>query len=152
MKYLRGCVVDQINIADDFYEAYKRCLMSNQNNKIVAVPAFANGLFACELYFKYLINDKVKELKKNERHNLSKLYALLDEDIKNEIESVKSNSIYAFEQQLNKIEDGFIIWRYCFEDDNEDFCDKYPFLITDSFLNTYLSEIQKIAHRFYDKQ
>lgn len=45
MKYIRGCEIKQIEIADDFYEAYKRCFAANAKNQIVAIPAFVNGFF-----------------------------------------------------------------------------------------------------------
>lgn len=160
MKKIRGCAVDQIIIADDFFEAYKRCLEGKNIHKdecggmvgnIVAIPAFVNGLFACELYFKYLLGNKIKIIDKKERHDLKKLYDILDDDIKDELKEVKCNSEYALEKLLDDIGDGFKVWRYFFEDGNEKFGDKYPFLYTDSFVKTYLPVIKDITHRYYDE-
>lgn len=160
MKYIRGCAVDQIIIADDFFEAYKRCLEGKNIHKdeygrmvgnIVAIPAFVNGLFACELYFKYLLGDKIKILEKREWHNLKKLYNVLDDNIKDKLKAVEFNPEYKLEDLLDDIGEGFKIWRYCFEDGNEKFGDKHPFLYTEYFINTYLPTIKEIAHSFYDK-
>ena len=155
-KYLRGSLVTQLNVADDFYEAYIRCFSSDKNNHIVSIPAFVNGFFACELYLKSLLK------KENKIHNLKNLYDLLDENIKKEIQSVKLDenikkeikSIkldekYCFEKLLEIVGDGFAKWRYFFEDDN-DFGNESPFYLSENFLNIYLKVFREIAHKNND--
>ena len=126
MKYLRGCKIEQIDIADDFYEAYKRCFEGKNPHKdehgrivrdIVAIPGFVNGLFACELYFKWLldIDDKVNEIKARKSHNIKELFDLLDESIKNELKENDYKSDYNLEDLLSKIGKGFVEWRYIFK-------------------------------------
>ena len=143
MKFIRGSKVSIENIADDFYEAYHRCLISDQQNHIVAIPAFVNGLFACELYFKSLL----KTENNCHEHNLKKLFDLLDEEYKKEIQSVKSNDKNTLDDLLSKIGDGFKIWRYLYEDNNENFGEGYPFDYTESFLKSYLPVIKKTVDR-----
>ena len=163
MKYLRGCKIEQIDIADDFYEAYKRCFEGKNPHKdehgrivrdIVAIPGFVNGLFACELYFKWLldIDDKVNEIKARKSHNIKELFDLLDESIKNELKENDYKSDYNLEDLLSKIGKGFVEWRYIFEDENENFGEQSPFLYTEEFLNNYLLTIKNIAHKYNKKE
>ena len=146
MRYIRGCEITQIDIADDFYEAYIRCLSANANNNIVAIPAFTNGLFACELYFKCIINKKVKG------HNLKDLFNELDDSFKNELKQIKNDSIFSLDELLDKIGNGFEVWRYCFEDEHKEFEEKYPFECSKVFLKIYLPVIKEMVHRNNDNQ
>lgn len=143
MKYIRGCVINQIEIADYFYEAYKRCMKPDKDNHIVAIPAFVNGLFASELYLKVLLGDKEKNIK---NHNLKKLYESLDEKYIEELKSIKCDSRYTLESLLDNIGDGFIMWRYIFEDDNDNFGNGRPFEYSEYFLNAYLPVLKDMAH------
>ena len=140
MKYIRRCKIDRLEIADDFYEAYIRCLSPNTNSQIVAIPAFVNGLFSCELYLKSILNTN------NKGHNLKELFDLLDVDKKKELEDVECDERYTLELLLNGIGNGFEVWRYCFEDEHKDFEEKYPFDYTDYFLKTYLPIFKNMAH------
>lgn len=151
MKNIRGCIVNQIDIADDFYEAYDRCILTDGNNRIVAVPAFTNGLFACELYLKILIGNDIKKVNKKRRHNLKELYNVLDDEIKAKVESIKCDSRYTLERLLAHIGDGFTTWRYCFENGNEDFGEARPFEFSDYFLKTYLPILKIIANEYARK-
>ena len=96
MKYIRGCKINQIEIADDFYKAYERCLASDANGQYVSVPAFANGMFACELYFKSLLGSNIKE------HNLKILFDSLDVTIRKELEAVKCDCEFSLGVLLGK--------------------------------------------------
>ena len=146
MKYLRGNLINQIDIADDFYEAYERCSKSDENGHHISIPAFANGLFACELYLKLMLGDNISLVKKNERHNLCKLFNALDESAKKELQTVKCDSGYTLESLLSDIGDGFVVWRYIFEDGNESFGEGKPFEYSDYFLKKYLPVLKRIAH------
>ena len=141
MRYIRGCEITQIDIADDFYEAYIRCLSANANNNIVAIPAFSNGLFACELYFKCLLNKAVKE------HNLKDLFDKLDEEYKKELNETKNDSRFSLNELLEKIGNGFEVWRYCFEEEHKKFEEVVPFECSEVFLKIYLPVLKEMAHR-----
>ena len=141
MKYLRGEKINQIDIADDFFDAYKRCLNPNKNKRIVSIPAFVNGLFACELYLKFLSDKEI-----NHEHDIKNIYNSLNDEIKKEIQKVPCNKKYNLDQLLKDIGKGFVEWRYIFEDDNHNFGNDYPFEYTQYFLETYLPVLSNIAH------
>ncbi len=80
--------VQIIEIADDFFEAYKRCIKPQDIHRdnygrtvgyAVNVPAIVNASFACELYLKNMINTETKE------HNLKNLYEKLAPNIQTEL-------------------------------------------------------------------
>ena len=150
MKFLRGCPVNQKEIADDFYEAYERCFESKDNHReivshIVAIPGMVNGLFAFELYLKYLLGDNLKKLKRKERHNLRCLFNVLDDSYKLKLNRVECDQRYTLDGLLSNIGNGFIKWRYIYEDGNEKFGNDRPFEFTEYFLKTYLPVIREIA-------
>ena len=60
MKYLRGCKVNQFDIANDFHEAYQRCFTGDREGHIVAVPAFANGFLLVNYILKYWLTTQLK--------------------------------------------------------------------------------------------
>lgn len=145
MKWLRGQKVSQIDIADDFYFAYQRCLASD-HGRIYAIPGFVNGLFACELYLKTVVNNWSDCLKGKDRHNLRQLFLLLDEKDQNKLRNIENDSDCGLNKMLEAIGDGFTVWRYLYEDGNEDFGGNFPFQITESFLKKYLPAIRELAH------
>ena len=144
MKYIRGCKITPKDIADDFYEAYKRCLELDSNNKFYSIPSFANGFFACELYLKILLGEKVNKIKRN-KHNLKRLFKELNKKQKEELQSVKCESEYTLDFLLDKVSDGFTVWRYIYEDGNEEFGDGRPFEYSEVFLKTYLPVLKKMS-------
>ncbi len=149
MKYLRGDKINHIDIAEDFYVAYLRCFEPNSENKIVAIPGFANGFFACELYLKVLTDNRKKF-----SHNLKDLIMDLDENLKKELEEIynKNKKILelagSFEDFLDKTSNGFIFWRYIYEEDNKDFENKYPFLYSKEFLNMFLPKLKQMSENY----
>lgn len=147
MKYLRGTKIEQFEIAEDFYEAYRRCFKANQNNEIVAIPAFVNGFFACEIFLKYLTNNRIKS------HDLFELYDALSDKEKDILKAIKFPKEYSnitFENFLKSIQYGFEFWRYIYEDENKEFEEKLPFLYSEHFLNTYLPVIYDLAKEKYN--
>ena len=147
MKYLRGKKIVQFELAKDFYEVYKRCFKANQNNEIVAIPAFVNGFFACEIFLKYLTNNRIKS------HDLFELYDALsdkEKDILKAIKFLKEYSNITFENFLKSVQYGFEFWRYIYEDENKEFEEKLPFLYSEHFLNTYLPVIYDLAKEKYN--
>lgn len=140
MRIIRGTNINLKEVADDFYDAYERCYSVDINNRICAIPAFVNGLFACELYLKYMIGDKAKGI-----HNLKILFSLLEDKKRKELESIDSK--YDLNELLNTIGDGFINWRYIFEDDNEEFGKGMPFLYTDYFIKKYLPIFKNMVYK-----
>ena len=150
MKMLRRCSFDQKDIADDFYGAYKRCIMTDRDNRHYLIPAYTNGLFACELYLKYLLGDKVTKIKKSKRHNLKILFDNLDEKYKNELFMIICDIRYNLNQLLDDIGDGYNNWRYIFEDGNDNFGSGRPIEYSDYFLKTYLPKLEEMTAEYKD--
>lgn len=111
-----------LNIADDFYNAYLRCLEGKNpvvdkfnriKYEVANVPAIVNGAFAIELYI------KSKLLEKTEGHNLRLLYNKLDQElkdgIKSEIESKIDKRFTSFNKLFKTIANAFEYWRYIHE-------------------------------------
>lgn len=110
--------------ADDFYEAYQRCLEGkNPREKgsttvysIVAVPAIVNAAFACELYFKFLIGEE------RQSHNLLGFYSALPKEIQSEIDNCYKQ--YARDESdtarkaIDYVKKAFVEWRYLYKEDN----------------------------------
>lgn len=152
MNYLRGSEITQFAIAKDFYEAYTRCLMSHDNQH-VAVPAFANGFFACELFLKCIL--KSYDIKTS-GHNILELFKSLPIALRDAVKEEFSNNAKeflainktSFYGLLEKIADGFEFWRYIFEDENsaiENFEKEYPFGYSEGFLQYFLPIIERLA-------
>ncbi|MDE6058845.1 MAG: hypothetical protein K2G44_02270 [Clostridia bacterium] len=116
---------DIVLIADDFYEAYKRCREDknpvHEGNilKFSAchIPAIVNGAFSLELYFKSILPPKIYG------HELKTLFDKLADDIKLEIREAvtpKLNNLAwqkSFEEYLEDINNVFVDWRYINEKD-----------------------------------
>lgn len=157
MKYIRGCEIKQIEIADDFYEAYKRCFAANAKNQIVAIPAFVNGFFACELYLKSIL--KANDIT-SFGHDIEKLFNQLPTELQKTIENQFSNeakNIYVlesidFNELLKKISFGFEFWRYIFEDENKEFEEKLPFAYSENFLSLFLPIVENIANNYVNNK
>lgn len=158
MKYIRGCEIKQNEIANDFYEAYKRCFDANAENQIVALPAFVNGFFACELYLKSILSaNNINPPKNSSGHNIEELFNQLPTELKKTIENKFSNEAKSinglnsieFNELLKKISLGFEFWRYIYEDENKLFENEYPFAYSEKFLNIFLPIIKCIANNYY---
>ena len=111
-----------LNIADDFYDAYLRCLegknpsvdeFNRTRYETANVPAIVNGAFAIELYIKSRLD------KKTEGHNLRLLFNKLDKELKdsirNEIESKIDNRLTSFNKLFKTVANAFEYWRYIHE-------------------------------------
>ena len=94
-----------------------------------------------------MVGDKAKSLKRKERHNLYALSGLLDEGEKEKLNQVSNGRGFTLERLLKSIGDGFVFWRYPHEDGNEDFGGDQPFLETETFLESYLPCLNKMAHQ-----
>lgn len=116
-----------LDIANDFYDAYKRCTEPKNGYideycrecyKVVNVPAIVNGAFACELYIKANLSQDIAG------HELKALFDYLPEEKKNEIEQRVSdklkwdNDSFNFEDTLAKFSNAFPFWRYIHEKDS----------------------------------
>jgi len=149
MEYLRGCKIDQFEVASDFQEACKRCFAGDQDEHIVSIPAFANGFFACELYLKILTNNSIR------RHELHKLYIGLSDNQKLILEN-RYNEIQqgntSFDEFLQKVSSGFEFWRYIYENPNKSFEEEYPFLYSEKFLIAYLHLLKQMACEYVSSQ
>lgn len=83
-----------------------RNIIGHKHPTIVA--SVVNEIFACELYFKSILMIQKHEIVKG--HELVSLY--------NQIQNIniKAKMInYNFDEELNKINDSFEKWRYCYE-------------------------------------
>ena len=122
--------------ADDFFEAY---LVLKKHNKFGS-PSVVNLAFAVELYIKDLHFALLGKMPRG--HNILELYRELPEEIKQEIKNSPSiKKVISFysgqkfplyipqdknkkpitdilEQQIYKISDGFVRWRYSHENPN----------------------------------
>lgn len=146
MNYLRGCVVNQAEVAKDFQNAYKRCFAGDQNGSYEAIPAFVNGFFACELYLKILTDNKIKV------HDLYLLFLGLNDEQKRKLckqyEKNQQNEL-SFDEFLKKVNNGFEFWRYIYEDENKPFEENYPFLYSEKFLHIFLPLLEQMAKEHY---
>lgn len=143
---------DILDIADDFYEAYKRCgeekpVVDNRNGKIrgsvVNVPSIVNGAFALELYLKSLIPEKQRKIS---GHSFSVLYSVLSTEnqdfIKQRVEpKIKGWNFLTFDTALEGISQSFEYWRYIHE--KEDF--GFGLNMTLNILPLFLEAIRELV-------
>jgi hypothetical protein len=149
MEYLRGKKITHLDQANDFEEAYRRCFEPRDGNRIVAIPGFANGFFACELYLNFLSGNKERG------HGIGFLYSKLNELQQNKLISEYKRAPIenlSFETFLEKIDNGFIFWRYLYQDKNKEFEEKYPFYYSELFLKIFLPLLKKIAEELNEEQ
>lgn len=150
---------DIILIADDFYEAFKRCCEGKypvQDGNIVKcsacnVPAIVNGAFALELYFKSILPPNM------DGHKLMGLFNSLEENIKQEIKEEAISKLKklawkkSFEQYFEDINNLFVDWRYIYEKTYKvsELGNKVNEYL--QVLNILLQEISGIAHKYFHK-
>lgn len=102
-----------------------------RGNKILVriYPFIVNKSFACEVYLKLLLVDidfDFKRLKRNERHNILKLYKNTSERFKQDFLNVFITSYGGdvnkefLEKQISNIADAFERWRYIYEKINQE--------------------------------
>lgn len=112
-----------INIADDFYEAYLRCLegknptvdeFNRTRYEVANIPAIVNGAFAMELYIKSVSRAGKRKLKKK-KHNIKDLLLTLDQSLQDEFRKEVESKLqkhYEYDKCLDGINDAFVFWRY----------------------------------------
>ena len=112
-----------IKIADDFYEAYLRCLEGKNPTvdefnriryEVANIPAIVNGAFAMELYIKSMSRASKRKLKKK-KHNIKDLLSTLDQSLQDEIRKEVESKLekhYEYDKCLDGINDAFVFWRY----------------------------------------
>lgn len=118
-----------IDIANDFYEAYKRCgegknQRQDEYGRIVAdvvnVPTIVNGVFACELYLKSLLpENKRRKFGHNIKLIFEKLNLPLQKTMQDEIIANIDWEYNSFDVCLDCLSNDFQFWRYIHE--SEDF-------------------------------
>lgn len=75
------------------------------------IAAVVNEVFACELFLKSMIMIRTGK-KSIKKHKLLELYDLLG------IEAIEKSLLkYDIREELKKISDSFVTWRYCYEYD-----------------------------------
>ncbi len=116
---------DILLIADDFYDAYKRCREGKNpvhfdgaiKYSDCNIPAIVNGSFALELYFKIMLPPKTRG------HELKELYGNLSSEIKCEIKNAVTSHLTKlawgkqFEEYLEDLNNVFVDWRYISQKD-----------------------------------
>lgn len=135
-----------IKIANDFYEAYLRCIRGEKwgvdengvfRGHVVNVPAIVNGSFAIELYLKSLISITSKK-DTSKKHNIKILYnMLLEEDktkLRNQIEQEIKN-YGTFNECISGISNSFVYWRYIHEKEDFGFGLNKTLVVIHIFLN-----------------
>ena len=153
-----GLITNILFQAEDFYEAFKRCLKempyesSSSKGTIVSIPAIVNGAFSLELYFKLLTKRYYRT------HHLSELFLHIDNKTRKMIINntlPKLNEIYqykdsSFEDILNDIDDLFVEWRYIFSNNKQAgfFGNRINRYIP--ALTLLLDEISKISKNFFE--
>ncbi len=114
---------DIVLIADDFYNAFKRCYVGKNSVQIGGtikysacnIPAIVNGTFALELYFKSMLPHKTCG------HKIKILFDNLTEAMQDEIiEAItpqldKLSWQKSFEEYLENMNKVFVYWRYISE-------------------------------------
>ena len=137
-------------IADDFYEAYKRCVEPKnyrQDNgvrvaDVVMIPATVNAAFACELYLKSMQNNNITT------HKLKTLYGRLKKEdkkyIKDNLENKLKEENKIFEEILGGLSGSFEFWRYVHEKDD---LGKLGFQDTIKYMPILLEAIKECANR-----
>lgn len=103
----------------------------------VLIASMVNVLFSCELFLKsiLILNDK----KIPSGHSLKKLLkkANLAIEVKNKLNK------YSFDEELEKIDNSFSEWRYCYEKDT--------LTINRSFVNEFCNTLEEIVkNRIFD--
>lgn len=125
----KGFEHEILDIADDFYEAYKRCGEGKNPRKdeygryvtdVVSVPELVNGLFACELYLKSMLPEK--RWRGPDGHNLKSLFLLLPRDKQGEmIDEISAKydwEWHSLDESFDLISNGFQFWRYIHESEH----------------------------------
>ena len=116
---------DILLIADDFYDAYKRCREGKNpvhfdgaiKYSACNIPAIVNGAFTLELYFKSMLPPKTRG------HELKELYDNLSSEIKCEIKDAVTSHLTKlawgkqFEEYLEDLNNVFVDWRYISQKD-----------------------------------
>jgi len=149
---------DILSQADDFAEAFYRCLKGTNFrvdewnravSHIVAIPAIVNGAFACELYLKSM-NPKKGE------HHLKVLYEGLEEKTKKRISSNVESKLNGapwfkgFSYHLSRASNTFYQWRYIFEEKHSE--GFYGTFINEfiAFFSTFIKELQNECYEKKD--
>lgn len=141
-----------LNIAEDFYHSYLRCLEGKNPTKdeygrirydVVNIPAIVNGAFALELYLKSLSPLSKEELKQK-KHSIKKLFLTLDADTQKRIRDETEKELppdYTFEKGLAIINNAFTFWRYIHTKPNLG----YGLNVTLNVLPAFIKAIRKEA-------
>ena len=129
----KGFEHEIIDIADDFYEAFRRCGEGKNPRRdeygryvtdVVSVPELVNGVLACELYLKSMLPNGSWG-KGSDGHNLKALFSLLPKETQREMmEAISAKYNWQFhtvDESFEIISNGFQFWRYIHE--SEDFGD-----------------------------
>ncbi len=146
IEYICGSKVDILSTADDFYEAYKRCMEGRNEREengiiksdYVGIPAIVNGAFACELYLKSMNYS-------SRGHELIELYNKLDDIAREDIYRRTATKLNkeSFDDCIKGLSNLFAHWRYIYEKEN---LGELGFQKTLKILPMFLEVFKEVAH------
>ena len=107
-------------------------LDKNRDLRKLLIPAIAFYAFSLEVYLKFLL--LIFNEINSKKHDISKLYEMLDQNIKFQIENKIGYNHDTFKSNLKIFKNAFIEWRYFYEERdpkivNLDFVKKMIFAI-----------------------
>ena len=102
--------------AQQYYDAYQRCLKGNGDGVYLTIPAITCAAFSAELGIKAILN---REGLKTRGHKLKELLERLPAEDRDKIISLTSASYLDFNNQLEAASNAFVEWRYMHEQENE---------------------------------
>jgi hypothetical protein len=109
-----------IAIARSFNQGAYRCNQSlpgdSYDARKLLVPAVVCHAFSLEVYLKFLL--KISRNIESKEHDLKTIYKMLDESIRNEIETKVGYERSIFENNIDLFKKAFIEWRYFYEEGN----------------------------------
>lgn len=129
-------------------------MVTARGDKIISkqFPFIVNKSFACEIYFKLFLeeyNINWHTLKNGEKHNLWKLYFLIPDDLKKDLNiCLKLKGYINVDDSIKKISDAFINWRYIYQKYKE--IDSLDFLFLNELCNYLDNKAKNIILNNYN--
>ena len=127
--------------AKSYFLAAERCEEQRRLNdnqvQMLLVPAVTNRAFSAELYWKGIL---AFEGVSKTGHELKELFNEISDELKNQIINLTSLDSQEFQNNLNKISNAFVEWRYLYERDD--------IQIVWSFLQKFSNAVKLISENY----